>query len=140
MVVPEKGATAANRKEAQGVANDINKEAPNVVTETHFKTLMHSGYQAEVVCRTTAHKKAAVWYGIWIIRVVNKDRSYEKLLVPARKKLGDDDEIAVRTFKTANGLISFLESMGFPQINIPMVEGGRTIHVLPDKLLEVGDS
>ncbi len=114
---------------------DITKEAPNVVTEIHFKTLMHSGYQAEVVCRTTATKKAAVWYGIWIIRVVNKERTYEKLLVPARKKLGDDDEIAVRTFKTANGLISFLESMGFPQINIPMVEGGRTTHVLPDELL-----
>ena len=77
---------------------DITKEAPNVVTEIHFKTLMHSGYQAEVVCRTTATKKAAVWYGIWIIRVVNKERTYEKLLVPARKKLGDDDEIAVRTF------------------------------------------
>ena len=119
---------------------DINKEAPNVVTETHFKTLMQNGYQAEVVCRTSATKKAAVWYGIWIIRVVNTERTYEKLLVPARKKLGDDDEIAVRTFKTANGLISFLESMGFDQVNIPMLEGGRTIHVLPEQSPETDNS
>lgn len=124
----------------QIVATDINKEAPNVVTETHFKTLVESGYQAEVVCKTRATKKAAVWYGIWIIRVVNKERTYEKLLVPARKKLGDDDEIAVRTFKTANGLISFLESMGFTQVNIPMLEGGRTLHALPDTPIESSDS
>ena len=95
----------------------------------------------------TATKKAAVWYGIWIIRVVNKERTYEKLLVPARKKLGDDDEIAVRTFKTANGLISFLESMGFPQINIDLIAGmldetednwkacvAKTIEMSPDSV------
>ncbi len=123
-------------KESAVVGNELNKEAPNVVTETLFRSLMHSGYQAEVVCKTSAHKKAAVWYGLWVIRVVNQDRTYEKLLVPARKRAGQEDEISVRTFKTANGLISFLQSVGFEQAHIPLVEGGRSIHSLGENALD----
>jgi len=118
------------------MGTDLNKEAPNVVTQTLFRSLVHKGYQAEVVCKTSAHKKAAVWYGSWIILVVSKDRSYEKLLVPARKRAGKDDEVTVRTFKTANGLISFLEEVGFTQVNIPLVEGGRSTHALLDEELD----
>ena len=121
------------------MGTDLNKEAPNVVTETLFRSLIHSGYQAEVVCKTSAHKKAAVWYGVWIIRVVNQDRTYEKLLVPARKRAKQEDEISLRTFKTANGLISFLQGIGFTHVNIPLQEGGRSTHVLPADALETDD-
>lgn len=115
---------------------EIDKEAPNVVTETLFKSLMRSGYQAEVVCKAEATKKSAVWYGIWIIRVVNKDRTFEKLLVPARQSAGAEDEIRIREFKTANGLISFMQGVGFTQVNIPLNEGGRSSHILSSEDLE----
>lgn len=122
------------------MGTDINKEAPNVVTETLFRSLVQNGYQAEVVCRSTAFKKAAVWYGEWIIRVVNQDRTYEKLLVPARKRAKPDDEISIRTFKTANGLISFMQGMGFEHVDIPLHEGGRSTHTLTDNSMENNDS
>ncbi|UUV08690.1 hypothetical protein [Ruegeria sp. YS9] len=122
------------------MGTDINKEAPNVVTETFLRTLVQRGYQAEVVCRTTATKKAAVWYGVWIIRVVNQDRTYEKLLVSARNRAYADEEIAARIFKTANGLISFMREMGFEHVDIPMVEGGRSTHVLTDNALDTDNS
>jgi hypothetical protein len=98
------------------VRTDLNKEAPNVVTETQFRVLLQQGYQAEVVCKTPAFRKNAVWYGEWFIRAVTEDRSVEKL----------------RLFKTANGLISFLEGFGFDPIHIPLRKGGRALHVLPN--------
>lgn len=111
---------------------DLNKEAPNVVTETQFKVLLQQGYQAEVVCKTPAFRKNAVWYGEWFIRAVTEDRSVEKLLVPGRRWNKQPEEIPLRIFKTANGLISFLEGFGFDQIHIPMLKGGRAVHCLPN--------
>ncbi|AUR22496.1 hypothetical protein PhaeoP80_04473 (plasmid) [Phaeobacter inhibens] len=76
-----------------------------------------------------------MWYGEWVIRVVNQDRSYEKMLVSARSRARQDEEIVLRTFKTINGLVSFLNPMGFTHINVPMDEGGRATHVLPEKVV-----
>ena len=104
--------------------------APNVVTETLFKTLIESACSAEVVCVQTAEKKSSVWYGAWIIRVVDPARNFEKLLVPARHQTAHGPEIVPRTFKTANGLISFLGGLGFTHITIPLYEGGRASHTL----------
>jgi len=114
------------------VRTDLDKEAPNVVTETQFKVLLRNGYQAEVVSKVKAHRKDAVWYGEWIIRAVSEDRSVEKLLVPARQRDTENEEITLRKFKTANGLISFLEGFGFDPVHIPLQKGGRAIHVLPE--------
>jgi hypothetical protein len=114
------------------MGSDFQEEAPNVVTETFFRALMRDAFEAEVVCRKTAYKRAAVWYGEWVIRVVDQKHSTERLLVPARRTSGKTEEVAARTFKTANGLISFLESFGFTHVNIPLHRGGRSTHVLPD--------
>ena len=111
---------------------DLSEEAPNVVTETQFKVLLQQGYQAEVVCKTPAFRKNAVWYGEWFIRAVTEDRSIEKLLVPGRRWNKHKEEIPLRLFKTANGLISFLEGFGFDPIHIPMRKGGRALHILPN--------
>ena len=112
------------------MGTELEKEAPNVVTETQFKTLMQSGYHAEVVCRTQPHREKSVWYGEWFIRAVNRDNSIERLLVPARSRPHDDQGIRLREFKTANGLISFLDGLGFEEVSIPLRKGGRSIHSL----------
>lgn len=117
------------------MTSNFSNEAPNVVTENRFRTLMQSGYQAEVVCRSAAFRKSAVWYGEWIIRVVDQDRTFEKLLVVARSGTSENSEIRIREFKTANGLISFLSGMGCSHVNIPLHEGGRSTHVLPEDAL-----
>lgn len=134
LLAPEKGAATADLKDAS-VAINSDKEAPNVVTEVLLKSLLQAGYHAEVVCRVSATRTGSVWYGSWIIRVVNEDRTYEKLLVPARQRLGEDDQIIERFFKTATGLISFLSGLGFSHVNIPLEEGGRSLHKLPKKML-----
>ncbi|MEP3920573.1 hypothetical protein [Ascidiaceihabitans sp.] len=110
-------------------------EAPNVVTETRFRTLMQSGYLAEVLCQSAAYNKSAVWYGVWVIRIIDEDRTFMKLLVPARSMSDKHDEIRIREFKTANGLISFLASMGCTHANVPLQEGGVSTHALPVELL-----
>jgi hypothetical protein len=109
---------------------ELEREAPNVVTEAGFRSLLQSAYHAEVVCKCTAENRRAVWYREWIIRAVDSTQKREKLLVLARRKSGDADEVVARTFKTANGLISFLYSMGFAQISIPLYKGGRSSQVL----------
>jgi hypothetical protein len=93
------------------VSSIQDNEAPNVITETRFRTLMQSGYLAEVYCQSSAFNKSAVWYGVWVIRIIDEDRTFMKLLVPARSMSDKHDEIRIREFKTANGLISFLASM-----------------------------
>ena len=117
------------------MSNIQDNEAPNVVTETRFRTLMQSGYLAEVLCQSAAYNKSAVWYGKWVIRIIDEDRTFMKLLVPARSMSDKHDEIRIREFKTANGLISFLASMGCTNANVPLQEGGVSTHALPVELL-----
>ncbi|MFC0199685.1 hypothetical protein [Paracoccus rhizosphaerae] len=113
--------------------SELNKEAPNVVTEPRFRKLIASGYLAEVVCQVAAYRKASVWYGEWIIRVVNSEGTFEKLLVTTPRRVDDMDEIKVRVFKTINGLSSFMHEAGFAHLDIPFFSGGRTIQSVSEK-------
>lgn len=107
------------------MTRDLSKEAPNVVTEYMFKELVQKGATVELVARRPAYRKAGVWYGLWIVRAVDPVRGTEQILVSAR------DNIRFREFKTANGLISFFESLGFTSVAIPFVDGGREVQRSP---------
>lgn len=76
----------------------------NAVLEAEFLDLIRQGHVAEVVARAVATRKAAVWYGDWIIRLTDREGSFEKYLAVTR------GERQIRSFKTANGLISFMGS------------------------------
>lgn len=110
---------------------NLQKEAPNVVTTPVFHELIRNGYHAEVVCQSAGFKKASVWYAEWIVRVISPDGSVEKLVASTTLPSSGTEEIRIRTFKTANGLISFLHAAGFMYPTIPLVEGGRHVHILP---------
>jgi len=122
------------------VETDLEKEAPNVVTEPGFRHLLAKGYQAEVVCQAEAHRKASVWYGEWIIRVINDQQTFEKVLVTTPRRVGDVDEVRVRIFKTINGLVSFMHEMGLSHLDVPFQRGGRSRQSLPDKAGDTSDS
>lgn len=115
---------------------DLTHEAPNVVTEIQLMVLLRRGHYAEVVALEEPERRQAVWYGEWIIRVLNEAKTAENVLVPQRPKNRNSASIEFRVFKTGYGLMSFLRKAGFENANIPMVKGGRTIHKLPDGLLE----
>lgn len=115
---------------------ELNKETPNVVTEPKFRQLVANGYHAEIVCQAAAYRKASVWYGEWIVRVVNLEGTFEKLLVTTPRRVGDMDEIKVRVFKTINGLSSFMHEVGFAHLDIPFLFGGRTIQSLSKEALD----
>jgi hypothetical protein len=103
-------------------------EAPNVVTEARFRELVESGYNAEILCRESAHKKGPSYYGIWIMRAVSDD-GVEKLLVTARTRT-TLNAIKIREFKTITGVVSFLVGIGFTHADVPLEEGQRTTHKL----------
>jgi hypothetical protein len=126
--------------EATGVEIELEKETPNVVTEPRFRKLIASGYLAEVVCQAAAYRKASVWYGEWIVRVVNPEGTFEKLLVTTPRRVDDMDEIKVRVFKTINGLSSFMHEVGFAHLDIPFLSGGRTIQSLSKEPLDKSQS
>ena len=109
---------------------DLEKEAPNVVTEPRFRDLVASGYRAEVVCKQDAYKKGPNWHGIWILRAVSDD-GLEKLLVTARTRTSRND-IKIREIKTVTGVISFLQGIGFSHADIPLEEGQRAVHKLSE--------
>ncbi|MGB3556498.1 MAG: hypothetical protein WBA25_17855 [Jannaschia sp.] len=119
------------------MVTDLEKEAPNVVTEAGFRQLLAKGYQAEVVCRGNAYLKASVWYGEWIIRAIDQERSIEKLLVNIPRRLqGDSDKvITIKVFKTINGLSTFMHRAGFAHVDVPYFEGGRALHSIPSEAL-----
>jgi hypothetical protein len=119
---------APNRKSGVRVI-DLEKAAPNVVTETRFRDLAAEGYTVEVVCRSDALKKGPSWHGVWIVRAVS-DEGMEKLLVTARTRTSRGD-IKIREFKTVTGIISFLVGIGFSHADIPLEEGQRTTLKLP---------
>ncbi|CTQ34473.1 hypothetical protein JAN5088_03269 [Jannaschia rubra] len=134
--MPEEGALVRRMGGTTGVVTDLEKEAPNVVTEARFRQLLAKGYQAEIVCREDAYTKASVWYGEWIIRVVDQERSVEKLLVniPRRLKADSDKVITLKVFKTINGLSTFMHRTGFTHVHVPFHKGGRSIQALPNEV------
>ena len=134
------GASGHAVTETRGLSIDLDREAPNVVTELQFKVLLRKGYRVEIIARGDPEKRGAFWYGDWIIAVVNEDRSAQKILVPARSRDYDEEEIRFREFKTANGLLSFMHKFGFPAVSIPMVAGGRTLHERPPRPLGGGEA
>jgi hypothetical protein len=113
------------------LVTDLEKEAPNVVTEPRFRELLAQGYQAEVLCRSAAYYKSAVWYGAWVLRVVDKDGTFERLLVNIPRRVTGEPEVAVKVFKTVNGLTTFMARMGFTHVHVPLLEGGRSSLALP---------
>lgn len=110
---------------------DLEKEAPNVVTEPRFRDLVASGYRVEVVCKSDAFKKGPNWHGVWILRAVSDD-GIEKLLVTARTRTSRND-IKIREIKTVTGVISLLLGIGFSHADIPLGAGQRTMHKLSDE-------
>ncbi len=122
------------------MGTDLEKEAPNVVTEPGFRHLLANGYQAEVVCKAEAYRKASVWYGEWIIHVINDQQTFEKVLVTTPRRVGDVDEVKVRIFKTINGLVSFMHEMGLSHLDVPFQRGGRSRQSLPDDAGDTSDS
>lgn len=107
---------------------DLDKEAPNVVTEPRFRDLVASGYRVEVVCKSDAFRKGPNWHGVWILRAVSDD-GVEKLLVTARTRTSRND-IKIREIKTVTGVISLLQAIGFSHADVPLEEGRRTVHKL----------
>lgn len=112
---------------------NLEKEAPNVVTEPLFRKLLAMGHQARVLCEGDAHLKSAVWYGVWTVRVVCADGTFEKILVSHPRRAGDDEEIKIKIFRTINGLASFMHRMGFADFNVPFFEGGESFQALSER-------
>ena len=121
--------------ETRSLSIDLNKEAPNVVTELQFKNLLRRGYLGDVIAQDEPFRKGSFWYGTWICSVVDAKRSTELFLVPMRTKDSASEAITIREFKTANGLISFLHKIGMQTVSVPMQKGARASHKLPKSLL-----
>lgn len=95
------------------------EEAPNVVSEEGSKHLLAEGWQMDVVCLVAAEKRHASYYGQWGIRFSSPDERFERYLVTARKLM------EMRTFKTINGLVSFVQDFGVNAPQIPLQKGMR---------------
>jgi|SRR6056297_489405 len=100
------------------------QDAPNVVSEDGLRKLLAEGHSADVLCRVTPQRTTAQWSGVWTVHCVSPDSEERRLLVTARNTM------AAREFKTINGLTSFLASLGFEVVSIPMVEGKVGAHRL----------
>ena len=103
-------------------------QGPDVVSEEGLRELLNRGYQAVVICSEVPVQKAYFWHGLWHILCISLDGQSERLLVSARRDAEGGDK--PREFRTANGLISFLHSLGFRSVMVPMEEGGRLSHNL----------
>lgn len=110
---------------------DLQKEAPNVVTEPEFRQLLRMGCQAQLLCEEDAFYKAAVWYGGWTVRVVSADGTLDKLLATYPRSRGEDQHIKIKVFKTINACASFMHRMGFAYSAVPFYVGEKTVHFLP---------
>lgn len=105
------------------------EEAPNVVTEDGLRQLLANGYSAEVVCRVAAEKRLNAWYGTWTVRAIGPEGD-EKIVVTSR------NYIKAREFKTIAGLVSFLHDIGMRTAQIPLEQGSRALHSLPEAVAE----
>lgn len=100
----------------------------NIATEAKFRALVESGYRVEILCLEAAQRKGPTYYGLWVMRAVSEDGD-EKRLVTARTRTTHND-IKIREFKTATGVISFLAGLGLSCATIPLHEGKHAWHKL----------
>ncbi|MFV1630780.1 hypothetical protein [Phaeobacter sp. JH20_18] len=94
---------------------------PNVITEVALKQRLQSGSVLAIRCSRLPTRTASTWHGIWTMEVHHPDGNAQ-MLVTARSRLAG--EIAVRQFKTATGIVSFLVDCGFSKVTFPVTEGG----------------
>lgn len=99
-----------------------------MITEAELKKNLLHGFFVEVVATKDAEKVNSFWRGNWFVRQVSADRSRERILASVKQTLIGGSKR--KDFKTANGLISFLQRMGFSSSGIPHIEGGIEIHAL----------
>ena len=103
--------------------------AKTLVQEAELIALVRKGYVIEVIAQEAPFKKAATWYGEWIVRLTDDHESFEAYLVTARGCASK----SFRIIKTVNGLLSFMTGLGFATVGIPMEKGERSRHQLQSK-------
>lgn len=91
----------------------------DAVTEDRFRLLVGQGWRIEITCLASAQKRHANYFGQWVICAISPDGDQLRRLVTARN-LAD-----MRSFKTINGLVSFLEELGIDAPHVPLREGMR---------------
>lgn len=101
-------------------------ETAPYLSKRQLLALISDGYLIDVVSLADAHKTAAVWYGEWVIQVPEQRGEPERFLVSV-SNLGAPK---LRTCKTANGLISLMQELGFDDVTVPMKEGRSASHQL----------
>ena len=97
-------------------------EAPDVVSETLFKSLLQQGYSTDILCVEDSFIRNQVWSGLWYVRVVSPDGKIERVLSTTRVK-DKTAGFSIRSFKSANGLTSFIHGIGYQHIAIPFYAG-----------------
>ena len=105
------------------------KLGPDVVTELGLRELLELGHRIVVICLKPPVKKGTVFYGLWGIRCVSGDGESDRVLVISMRSSKTPDR--PRVFKTLNGVASFLYSLDFGTVCIPMHEGQSATHTPP---------
>lgn len=101
-----------------GMSKQINVER-ECVTLDRCRALVGTGWMLEVLCVVTAVKRHANYFGEWSVTVVSPDCATQLDLVTAR------NAVETRSFRTINGLVSFLEGFGVFAPQIPLRAGMR---------------
>lgn len=100
------------------------------ITQPQLLSLIEADYRIEVVAIAEPFRKSAVWYGEWVIQVPEQRGETDRFLVPARQ----DGAPRLRVLKTAYGVISLMQELGFREVGIPMEKGGTVSHRLGQKI------
>lgn len=106
------------------------------MTEARFRQLMRRGYLAEVICTVDTDRTNGKWHGEWIVRAIDKDGTFKKVLVKMPRHAAEDADLEPRRFKTVDGLYSFMMNVGFTHVHVPAYKGGRSVQALPSDVLE----
>lgn len=97
----------------------------NGATEKEFKELVAGSGRVTVVCRQRAVFSSGHYKGIWEVFAYSvDDRKWRILFTQDRS----DRRFGVRTFKTLNGMCSFLKGLGFEFCALTF-EAGSSIEI-----------
>jgi len=94
------------------------------ITERALTSLARGGYLVDIVALADPFRKASFWYGEWTIQLPEQRGESERFFVTMRLGTGP----RLRTFNTANDLISMMVDLGFEDVRIPMEAGRSATH------------
>ncbi|MEJ6396000.1 hypothetical protein V8J82_22285 [Gymnodinialimonas sp. 2305UL16-5] len=95
-------------------------------TDAQFRALLEAGFELELIAHERMYKKHVSFAGTWSARVVHPLTGEARYLVTTSEALNNDGNFTMKEFNGILGIMSFVKSLGYLTVSLPIYATGWT--------------